>query len=136
MKITINRKGYFSAAHKLYNNYWTKQKNIEIFGKCAYPNYHGHNYEYIVSVKGLINPETGLVFNLYDLKKIMKKEIEEFFDHKNINIDIKEFSSINPTLENIIIFIWNKIRKSIPKYFELKITLYETINNFVEYDGK
>ncbi|WP_185865874.1 6-pyruvoyl trahydropterin synthase family protein [Blattabacterium cuenoti] len=136
MKATISRKGYFSAAHRLYNKHWDYQKNIEIFGKCAYLNYHGHNYEYIASVTGEVDIETGFVLNLHKLRDILRDEIEELFDHKNINLDLKEFSSVNPTAENIVIFMWNKINKRISSNFDLKITLYETENNFVEYDGK
>ncbi|WP_185863110.1 6-pyruvoyl trahydropterin synthase family protein [Blattabacterium cuenoti] len=136
MIATINRKGYFSAAHRLYNDHWNDQKNIEIFGKCAYSNYHGHNYEYIVSLTGEIDPETGFVFNLQKLKYILYDEVERIFDHKNINLDIQEFSSINPTIENIAIFIWDKINQKISSNLDLKITLYETKNNFVEYNGK
>ncbi|WP_185862003.1 6-pyruvoyl trahydropterin synthase family protein [Blattabacterium cuenoti] len=136
MKATISRKGHFSAAHRLYNHHWDYKKNIEIFGKCAYLNYHGHNYEYIVSITGKIDPTTGFVLSLQKLKNILYDEIEELFDHKNINLDIKEFYSINPTAENIVIFIWNKINKRISSNLDLKITLYETVNNFVEYDGK
>ncbi|WP_341661353.1 6-carboxytetrahydropterin synthase [Blattabacterium cuenoti] len=136
MIATINRKGYFSAAHRLYNNHWDYKKNIEIFGKCAHLNYHGHNYKYIVSITGEIDPETGFVFNLQKLKCILSDEIEKLFDHKNINLDIIEFSSINPTIENIVIFMWNRINKKISPNFKLGITLYETENNFVEYDGK
>ncbi|WP_185869473.1 6-pyruvoyl trahydropterin synthase family protein [Blattabacterium cuenoti] len=136
MKVTINKKGRFSAAHRLYNSHWDYKKNIEVFGKCAYLNYHGHNYEYIVSITGEINSETGFVYNLQKLKNLLIEEIEELFDHKNINLDIKEFDSINPTLENIVIFIWNKINKKMPYNLDLKITLYETENNFVEFNGK
>ncbi|WP_185849086.1 6-pyruvoyl trahydropterin synthase family protein [Blattabacterium cuenoti] len=136
MIATISRKGYFSAAHRLYNNRWDYQKNVDTFGKCAYLNYHGHNYEYIVSITGEINTETGFVFNLQKLKHILSDEIEKFFDHKNINLDIKEFSSINPTIENVVIFMWNQINKRISSNLNLKITLYETKNNFVEYEGK
>lgn len=132
MNLTINRKGYFSSSHKLYNPNWNKEKNLKIFENCS--NLHGHNYMYIVSIKGKLDKKTGFVFNLKKLKYILKKEIEEKFDHKNIN-DIKDFS-LNPTMENISIFIWNKIKKKIPNNIYLKITLYETKNNFVEYDGK
>ncbi|WP_185859753.1 6-pyruvoyl trahydropterin synthase family protein [Blattabacterium cuenoti] len=135
MEATISRKGYFSAAHRLYNPQWDYHKNIEIFGKCAYLNYHGHNYEYIVSLTGKINPETGFVFSLQKLKNILYEEIEELFDHKNINLDIKDFSTINPTAENIVIFLWNRIKMKISSNLHLKITLYETKKNFVEYDG-
>ncbi|WP_185873718.1 6-pyruvoyl trahydropterin synthase family protein [Blattabacterium cuenoti] len=136
MKATISRKGYFSAAHRLYNSNWNYKKNIETFGKCAFLNYHGHNYEYIVSLTGEINPETGFIFNLQKLKNILYEEIENIFDHKNINLDIKYFLNINPTIENIVIFIWDKIRKKISFNLKLEITLYETINNFVKYEGK
>ncbi|WP_185864901.1 6-pyruvoyl trahydropterin synthase family protein [Blattabacterium cuenoti] len=136
MKIIISKKGYFSSAHRLYNKNWDHNKNLKIFGKCGNLNYHGHNYEYIVSLRGRINKETGLLFNLEKLKNILKKEIEEYFDHKNINLDLKEFRLINPTMENIVIFMWNKIIKKIPSNLELKITLYETKNNFVEYYGE
>ncbi|ACY40211.1 6-pyruvoyltetrahydropterin synthase [Blattabacterium sp. (Blattella germanica) str. Bge] len=134
MKATISRRGHFSAAHRLYNNHWNYQKNIEVFGKCAY--YHGHNYEYIVSVTGEIDVETGFVLNLQKLRDILREEIEKFFDHKNINLDLKEFSSVNPTVENLVVFMWKKINKRISSNLDLKITLYETENNFVEYDGK
>lgn len=136
MIATISKKGSFSAAHRLYNKKWNYEKNIEIFGKCAYLNYHGHNYEYIVSLTGEINNETGFVFSLNDLNKIIQNEIVDLFDHKNINLDINELSLINPTIENISIFMWNKIRNKIFLDLDLKITLYETKDNFVEYDGK
>ncbi|AER40724.1 MAG: 6-carboxytetrahydropterin synthase [Flavobacteriales bacterium] len=135
MKATISRKGYFSAAHKLYNNHWNRHKNIETFGKCAYLNYHGHNYEYIVSITGEVDPETGFVFSIQKLKNLLREEIEVIFDHKNINLDIKEFSVINPTTENIVIFIWNRINQKINPHLDLKITLYETTKNFAEYNG-
>ncbi|WP_185877769.1 6-pyruvoyl trahydropterin synthase family protein [Blattabacterium cuenoti] len=133
MKIIVSKKGYFSASHKLYNHFWDEKKNIETFGKCY--NNHGHNYKYIVSIKGEINPITGFVINLNKLKNILNQEIKDCFDHKNINLELKEFRTINPTLENIVVFIWKKIRNKICSKFELKIVLYETENNFVEYDG-
>ncbi|AWU39199.1 6-pyruvoyl trahydropterin synthase family protein [Blattabacterium punctulatus] len=135
MKVTISRKGHFSAAHRLYNPHWDHNKNIKEFGKCAYINYHGHNYEYIVSITGEINSKTGFVFNIQKLKNLIHKEIDIFFDHKNINVDIEEFYDVNPTMENIVIFLWNKIKKKISSNLNLKITLYETKNNFAEYDG-
>ncbi|WP_185850860.1 6-pyruvoyl trahydropterin synthase family protein [Blattabacterium cuenoti] len=135
MKATINKKGIFCAAHRLYNHQWSNDKNIEIFGKCAYLNYHGHNYEYIVSLTGEVDLITGFVFSLHELKNILFEEIENVLDHRNINIDIEYFSKKNPTVENIVIYIWNKIRKRISNKFSVKVTLYETKNNFVEYDG-
>lgn len=132
---TINRRGYFNAAHKLYNKNWSENKNNIVFGKCANKNYHGHNYEFIIGVTGKIDPETGFVISINTLKKIIFDEIETSFDHKNLNLDIKEFYSINPTTENIAIVIWNKIRKKISKKFKIKISLFETNMNFAEYEG-
>ncbi|WP_185873179.1 6-pyruvoyl trahydropterin synthase family protein [Blattabacterium cuenoti] len=133
MKIIVSKKGYFSASHRLFNNLWDKKKNARFFGKCY--NDHGHNYKYIVSVKGEVDPITGFVINLNELKNILDKNIKEYFDHKNINLELKEFETIIPTLENIAIVIWKKIKNKISSKFELKIILYETENNFVEYDG-
>lgn len=135
MKVTISRKAHFNAAHRLYNPNWDDTKNKEIFGKCSNPNYHGHNYELIVSVKGEIDPETGFVMNLDDLRKIIEVEVDDYLDHKNLNLDIEYFKNINPTAENIVILIWNRIRLKLANHLELKVTLYETPRNFVEYDG-
>lgn len=135
MKVTISRKAHFNAAHRLYNPNWEDARNFEIFGKCSNPNYHGHNYEMIVSIKGEINPETGFVMNLDDLKAIIFTEVEEYLDHKNLNVEVEEFQKLNPTVENIAVVIWNRIRAKLNAELELKITLYETPRNFVEYDG-
>ena len=136
MKVTVNRKAHFNAAHRLFNQNWSDEKNLEIFGKCSFPNFHGHNYEIIVAVKGEVDPETGFVMNLDELRKIIEVEVEDYLDHKNLNIDIEEFKNTNPTAENIVILIWNKIRAKLASDLELKVTLYETPRNFVEYDGK
>lgn len=133
MKVTVNRKAHFNAAHRLFNKNWSDEQNFEVFGKCSYPNYHGHNYEIIVAVKGEVDPETGFVMNLDELRKIIAVEVEEYLDHKNLNVDIEEFKTINPTAENIVILIWNKIRAKLATDLELKVTLYETPRNFVEY---
>ncbi|MAZ61489.1 MAG: 6-pyruvoyl tetrahydrobiopterin synthase [Candidatus Marinimicrobia bacterium] len=135
MMITISRKAHFNAAHKLYRPDWTDEKNKQIFGKCSNQNFHGHNYELIVSLTGQVDPETGYVFDMGELKKIIKSEIEDYLDHKNLNLDIKEFSSINPSAENIAILIYNRLIKYFEKSYKLKITLYETPRNFVEYSG-
>ena len=135
MEITVSRKAHFNAAHRLYNKNWSDHKNANVFGKCNNPNYHGHNYELIVSVTGKINPETGYVIDMGELKNIIKKEIEERLDHKNLNLDTEEFRELNPTAENIAIVIWNILRKKTPKKFQLSIKLYETPRNFVEYSG-
>ncbi|HCC95750.1 6-carboxytetrahydropterin synthase [Empedobacter falsenii] len=136
MKVTVNRKAHFNAAHRLFNKNWSDEQNFEVFGKCSYPNYHGHNYEIIVAVKGEVDPETGFVMNLDELRKIIAVEVEEYLDHKNLNVDIEEFKTINPTAENIVILIWNKIRAKLATDLELKVTLYETPRNFVEYAGE
>lgn len=136
MKVTVNRKAHFNAAHRLFNKNWSDEQNFEVFGKCSYPNYHGHNYEIIVAVKGEVDPETGFVMNLDELRKIIEVEVEDYLDHKNLNVDIEEFQNVNPTAENIVILIWNKIRAKLNSDLELKVTLYETPRNFVEYSGE
>lgn len=135
MKVTVNRKAHFNAAHRLFNPKWSDEKNREIFGKCSNPNYHGHNYELIVSVRGEIDPETGFVMNLDDLRKIIEVEVEDYLDHKNLNLDIDDFQNLNPTAENIVIVIYNRIRAKLENHLDLKVTLYETPRNFVEYSG-
>ncbi len=136
MKVTVSRKAHFNAAHRLYNADWSDARNAIVFGKCANPNYHGHNYELIVSVKGEIHPETGFVMDMKILKNLIETEIENKFDHKNLNEEIAEFKSLNPTAENIAVIIWNKLRPNISDNLELSITLYETPRNFVTYKGE
>ena len=135
MEITVSRKAHFNAAHRLYNKNWSDDKNANVFGKCNNPNYHGHNYELIVSVTGKINPETGYVIDMGELKNIIKKEIEERLDHKNLNLDIAYFSKVIPSAENICIFIYDILRRYINSEFKLSVRLYETPRNFVEYSG-
>ena len=136
MRVTVSRKAHFNAAHRLYNNEWTDARNAEVFGKCANPNYHGHNYELIVSVKGEIHPETGFVMDMKVLKNLIREEVEERFDHKNLNEEVPEFMTLNPTAENISVVIWNKLRPHIETKLELSVTLYETPRNFVTYTGE
>ena len=136
MRITVNRKAHFNAAHRLFREDWDDARNEQIFGKCSNPNYHGHNYELIVSVTGEIDPETGFVMDLKVLKDLIYQEIEIPFDHKNLNIEVEEFRDLNPTAENISIVIWNKLRKKLKKELELEVTLYETPRNFVKYRGE
>lgn len=135
MRVTVNRKAHFNAAHRLFRPDWSDEKNFEVFGKCANKNYHGHNYELIVSLTGKIDPETGYVYDLGKLKKIIKLEVEDYLDHKNLNLDIDDFKSSNPSAENIAILIYNKLIGYFDKNFKLKITLYETPRNYVEYSG-
>ena len=135
MEITVSRKAHFNAAHRLHNKNWTDEKNQKIFGKCNYQNYHGHNYELIVSVTGEINPETGYVIDMGELKKIIKNEVEERLDHKNLNLDVPHFSNTIPSAENICIYIYNILKDNIDSQFKLSVRLYETPRNFVEYSG-
>ena len=135
MEVTVSRKAHFNAAHRLHNKNWSDEKNQKIFGKCNYQNYHGHNYELIVSVTGKINAETGYVIDMGELKKIIKNEIEERLDHKNLNLDVPHFSNIIPSAENICIYIYEIIRDNIDSQFKLSVRLYETPRNFVEYSG-
>jgi 6-pyruvoyltetrahydropterin/6-carboxytetrahydropterin synthase len=135
MKVTVSRKAHFNAAHKLFRPDWSDAKNKEVFGKCANENYHGHNYELIVSLTGEINQETGYVYDLGKLKNIIKVEVEEYLDHKNLNLDIDDFKSSNPSAENIAVLIYNRLIPHFDDNYKLKITLYETPRNFVEYSG-
>jgi 6-pyruvoyltetrahydropterin/6-carboxytetrahydropterin synthase len=136
MKVTISRKAHFNAAHRLYRKDWTFEKNDSVFGKCNNPNFHGHNYEMIVSVTGPIDPETGYVMDVKILSDLIKAEVEDKFDHKNLNLDVPEFLDLNPTAENIVVVIWNKIRNRIDSKFDLEVVLFETPRNFVTYKGE
>lgn len=135
MEVTVSRKAHFNAAHRLNNDKWSSTKNKEIFGKCNYPNYHGHNYELIVSVRGEINQDTGYVMDMGKLKEIIKNEIEDRLDHKNLNMDIDYFKKVIPSAENISVFIYNILRNKIDKNLSISVTLYETPRNFVVYSG-
>ncbi|MGB5462804.1 MAG: 6-carboxytetrahydropterin synthase, partial [Aureibaculum sp.] len=110
MRVTVNRKAHFNAAHRLYRPQWSDEKNNEVFGKCNNPHFHGHNYDLIVSVTGEIDPITGFVMDMKELKDLIRIEIEDKFDHKNLNKEVDEFKDLNPTSENIVVVIWNKLR--------------------------
>ena len=133
MKVTVSRKAHFNAAHRLHNPAWSAEKNNEVFGKCNNPHYHGHNYDLIVKVTGEVNPETGYVMDMKELKDVIKAEVIDRFDHKNLNLDTEEFKNLNPTAEHISYVIWNLLRKKIDENFALKVILYETERNYVEY---
>lgn len=135
MRVTISRKAHFNAAHRLYRADWSMEKNDSVFGKCNNPNFHGHNYDMIVSVTGEVDPETGYVMDVKILSDLIKEEIENEFDHKNLNLDVPEFKELNPTAENIVVVIWNKLRAKIIKSHDLEVVLYETPRNFVTYNG-
>lgn len=136
MRVTVSRKAHFNAAHRLYRKDWSDGKNDEVFGLCNNPNFHGHNYELVVSVTGEIDPETGYVIDIKELKEIIKTHVEDEMDHKNLNLEVEEFKNLNPTAENIVVVIYNRIRPHIKSEMDLEITLYETPRNFVTYSGK
>jgi len=133
MKVAVYRRAHFNAAHRLHNPDWSDEKNREVFGKCNSPNYHGHNYEMEVKVTGEVDPATGYLIDLGILKQIIKKEVEERFDHKNLNVDTEEFQTLNPTAEHICYVIWQRLRDKLDERYELMVRLYETPRNFVEY---
>ncbi|NHF61365.1 6-carboxytetrahydropterin synthase [Flavobacteriaceae bacterium TP-CH-4] len=135
MKVKVSRKAHFNAAHRLYRPDWSFEKNDAVFGKCNNPNFHGHNYELIVSATGEIDPETGFVIDVKVLKDLIKKEVEDALDHRNLNEEVPEFKELNPTAENIAVVIWNKLRPHIDADKELEVVLYETPRNFVTYSG-
>jgi len=135
MKVAIFRKEHFNAAHRLFNPTWSDEKNEEIFGKCNNPNYHGHNYELIVQLKGEIDPDTGYVYDMKVLSDLIKVHVLNKFDHKNLNLDTVEFKNLNPSAENIAVVIWQILRTQIDQKYELIVRLYETERNYVEYDG-
>lgn len=132
-KVTVIRKAQFNAAHRLYNPNWNDDKNTAVFGKCSMPNYHGHNYTIEIALTGPVDPETGYVFDLGILAKIVKEEIEERFDHRNLNLDTEEFKNLNPTAENITLVIYQLLRRRIDTNLDLRIKLYETERNMVIY---
>jgi len=132
-KVAVFRKEHFNAAHRLYNAAWDQATNERVFGKCALPNYHGHNYEIDVKVVGEPDERTGFVMDMKELSDLVQREVLERFDHRNLNLDTAEFKELNPTAENIAIVIYNLLRPHIAKELDLQIRLYETPRNFVEY---
>ncbi len=133
MKVAVFRKEHFNAAHRLHNPGWSEEKNREVFGKCNNPNWHGHNYELIVRLVGEPDPRTGYVYDMKKLSDLIKKHVTDRFDHKNLNLDVPEFRELNPSAENIVTVIYNILREKIDPALDLRITLYETERNFVEY---
>ena len=135
MRISVFRKAHFNAAHRLHVPEWTDERNKEVFGLCNSPNYHGHNYELIVKLTGEVDPITGFLIDLKELKQIIYEEVELRFDHKNLNLDVEFFKTLNPTAENICFKIWELLRERLDDRFELSVRLFETARNFVEYPG-
>ena len=132
-KVAVYRREHFNAAHRLFNPKWDDRKNEDVFGKCALPHYHGHNYELEVKVTGKPDKQTGFVMDMKELSELIRREVHERFDHRNLNLDTKEFSNLNPTAENIAIVIYDLLRPHIAKKLEMQVRLYETPRNFVEY---
>ena len=135
MRVKVSRKAHFNAAHRLYRPDWSVAQNQEVFGLCNNPNYHGHNYELIVSVTGEIDPITGYVMDMKVLKDLIRSEVEVAFDHKNLNVEVPEFKTLNPTAENIAVVIYDKLKPHLDTSMELEVVLYETPRNYVTYSG-
>jgi len=136
MRITICRRAHFNAAHRLHNPELSAAENAATFGKFNNEYYHGHNYELIVHVTGEVDPKTGYLIDMKVLRDHIKKEVEDYLDHKNLNVQVEEFKTLNPTAEHIAYVIWNRLRSALSTDLELKVTLYETPRNYVEYSGK
>jgi 6-pyruvoyltetrahydropterin/6-carboxytetrahydropterin synthase len=132
----VCRRATFNAAHRLFRKDWSDEKNNAVFGKCNNPNFHGHNYVLEVWIEGSIDTETGYVIDLKIVKDLIKNEITDRFDHKNLNLDCKEFLNLNPTAENIAVVCWYLLRTELDTKYELSIKLWETENNLVEYNGQ
>ncbi len=131
--VSVYRKEHFNAAHRLFNASWNNEKNKTVFGKCSNEHYHGHNYELVVKLTGPVDVATGFVFDLKEMSDIITDRILEDFDHKNLNLEVEEFKTVNPTAENIAIVIFNRLRPLFPQHLQLQIRLYETERNFVDY---
>lgn len=135
MPLTVYRRAHFNAAHRLYRPDWSDEKNKEVFGKCSNPHFHGHNYELVVGVTGEVDPETGFLIDLGKLKQMIKEYVTEPLDHKNLNVEVPEFAQMNPTVEQIAMVIWNRLRPHLHPDKKLSVTLYETPRNYTTYDG-
>ncbi len=133
MRISVFRKAHFNAAHRLHSRNFSDEENASLFGKCNRPNFHGHNYELQVKVTGDIDPTTGYLIDLGILKEIISKNVTDYMDHRNLNLDIPEFADLNPTAENIAIVIYDRLRSKLNSALDLQVRLYETERNFVEF---
>lgn len=135
MQVTICRTEHFNAAHRLNNPAWDDEQNLRVFGKCNNLHYHGHNYNLTVRLTGEVDPETGYVYDTKRLSNLIKHEVLDRYDHKNLNLDTEEFRNLNPSAENIAVVIWQRLRAQLDAALVLSVTLYETDRNFVEYHG-
>ena len=135
MQVTVCRRAHFNAAHRLHNPAWSAERNQQVFGLCNNPNYHGHNYNLTVRLTGPIDPETGYVYDLKRLADLVQAEVLDRYDHRNLNLDTEDFRTLNPTAENIVVVIWQRLRTHLAAQFSLSVTLHETDRNYVEYHG-
>jgi 6-pyruvoyltetrahydropterin/6-carboxytetrahydropterin synthase len=135
-RVSVFRKENFNAAHRLHNSNWSDEKNKAVFGLCNNPNFHGHNYDLIVKLTGEIDQETGYVYDMKVLSDLIKEKVTNRFDHKNLNLDVPEFSNLNPSAENIAVVIYELLRPSLSPDLDLEITLFETERNYVQYPSK
>lgn len=135
MRVTVCRTEHFNAAHRLHNPAWDDAENQRVFGKCNNPHYHGHNYNLTVRLTGTVDAETGYVYDLKRLSDLIKREVLNRYDHRNLNLDTEEFQTLNPTAENIAVVIWQRLRTHLDAGLALSVTLHETDRNFVEYHG-
>ena len=133
MRISAFRKAHFNAAHRLHNPNWSDEKNKAVFGLCNNSLYHGHNYDLEVKVTGEIDPDTGYLIDLKILKDVIKEQLEDSFDHKNLNLETEEFKELNTTDENICIVIWRILSEHLDKRYDIQVRLYETPRNYVEF---
>ena len=136
MIASASRVERFNAAHRLFNENWTHEQNDAFYGLCNNPNFHGHNYKLVVKVTGEVDPETGYLIDLKILKELIRKEVSQRFDHKNLNLDVPDFKDLIPTAEHIAYVAWHRIRKQLDDKYALHVTLYETERNIIEYEGK
>ncbi|GAA4357390.1 6-carboxytetrahydropterin synthase [Hymenobacter saemangeumensis] len=135
MRVTVCRSEHFNAAHRLHNPSWTDSRNEQVFGKCNNPHYHGHNYNLTVRLTGEVDPDTGYVYDMKRLSDLIKREVLDRFDHRNLNLDTEDFRALNPTAEHIAVVIWQRLRPHLDAALALSVTLHETDRNFVEYHG-
>lgn len=136
-RVRVTRKVHFSAAHRLHRSDWSSDRNREVFGDCAHPNWHGHNYELLVTVDGEVDPETGYVLDLKRMKELVQDRVVADLDHRNLNLDVPWLKGLNPTTENVVVAIWRRLEPVLPEGIRLeRLVLRETPHNEAEYSGE
>ncbi len=134
--VSVTRRVHFNAAHRLYNPAYPEEWNVRTFGVCANPNAHGHNYELDITVTGRVDPETGYVLDINVLKRLAEEKLLAHLDHRHLNLDVPHFRDVNPTAENIAIYCWDVLRAHLPAALALRLRLWETPRNYVDYEGR